>query len=57
MQSEQHKEASNIQSKSDMGAIPYLQSIVEETPIGKGLAKMADKDREICESNSIPRIT
>ena len=29
-----------------MGAIPYLQSVVEETPIGKGLAKMAEKDRE-----------
>ena len=46
IQTDQHKKAEELQKKSDMGAIPYLQSVVEETPIGKGLAKMAEKDRE-----------
>ena len=43
---DQHKEATKLQMKSDLGAIPYLQSVVKETSIGKGLSKMADKDRK-----------
>ena len=33
-------------NKNDMGAIPLLQSVVEEALIGKSLANMADKDSE-----------
>ena len=42
----QHKDATKLQTKSDLGAIPYLQSVVKETSIGKGLSKLADKDRK-----------
>ena len=28
-----------------MGAVPYFQSVMKETPIGRGIAKMCDRDR------------
>ena len=44
--SAQHKEASRLEERSRMGALPYLERVVKESPIGRGVRKMCDKDRE-----------
>ena len=44
--SEQHSLASDIQIKSELGAVPYFQNICDRKPIGKSAKKMAEKDRE-----------
>ena len=40
----QHKEAVRLDSRSKMGALPYMEHVVNVTPIGRGLKKMCSKD-------------
>ena len=46
VQNHQHQEAQRIQTRSEVGAIPYQQSIITSTPIGRGLQRMAEKDEK-----------
>ena len=43
--SAQHIEANRLDQRSKMGAQPYLESIVKNSPIGRGLRKMCVKDK------------
>ena len=42
----QHKEAIRLEERSKMGALPYMERVVKESPIGRGVRKMCDKDRD-----------
>ena len=43
--SAQHIEANRLDQRSKMGAQPYVESIVKNSPIGRGLRKMCEKDK------------
>ena len=34
---EQHKLTLDLKKKSELGAIPYQQSVIRDTPIGRGI--------------------
>ena len=40
-----HKKAVNLQKRNQMGALPYFQTVVQNSQIGRGIRKMCDKDR------------
>ena len=40
------KKRKRIQTRSEVGAIPYQQSIITSIPIGRGLQRMAEKDKK-----------
>ena len=41
--SEPHKVTTNLEQKSKMGAQPYLESVIQDTPIGKAIKKCVAK--------------
>ena len=41
-----YKYAAELEKKERLGAVAFNQNIIENTPIGCGLIKMADHDRE-----------
>ena len=43
---DQHKAAKKLSLQSSLGAIPYQEHVVNNTPIGRGFKKMHAKDRE-----------
>ena len=43
--SEPHKVANNLEQKRKMEAQPYLESVIQDTPIGKAIKKMCTKDK------------
>ena len=45
IQTEINKNDQELQKKSNMEGILYLQSVVKETSVGKEVAKMTEKDR------------
>ena len=42
---EQHKLALDLK-KSELGAIPYQQSVIRDTPIDRGIKKMSERDKK-----------
>ena len=42
-----HKKAVNVQKRNQMGALPYFQTVVQNSQIGQGIRKMCDKDRDL----------
>ena len=46
VQGDPHKYAANLQRKETLGRSGYQQAVIRDTPIGRGLTRMADKDRE-----------
>ena len=46
--SEPHKYAVNLDTKSKLGEIPYLESVVQHTPIGKAIENMCAEDKNAC---------
>ena len=46
--SEPHKYAVNLDTKSKLGEIPYLESVVQHTPIGKAIKNMCAEDKNAC---------
>ena len=47
--SEPHKVATNIEQKYKLGAQPYLESVIQDTPIGKAIKNMRVKDKNACQ--------
>ena len=41
-----HRESSNYHKQEELGAKNFVQHVVEETPIGRGIARMNEKDKE-----------
>ena len=39
-----HKRAANLELKSKLGAIPYMESVIENTPIGLSIRRMCAED-------------
>ena len=46
--SEPHKRAADLELKSKLGAIPYMESVIENTPIGRSLRRMCAEDENTC---------
>ena len=46
--SEPHKYAIKLDTKSKLGAIPYLESVVQHTPVGKAIKNMCAEDKNAC---------
>ena len=46
--SEPHKRATDLELKSKLGAIPYMESVTENTPIGQSIRRMCAKDENAC---------
>ena len=42
--SEPHKRAGDLELKSKLGAIPYMESVIENTPIGRSIRRMCGED-------------
>ena len=42
-----HQKACDLEMKSSMGASSYHEKIVSSTPIGRGLNKMLEGDKEV----------
>lgn len=49
LSSEQHKTAKNLSRSSELGAEVYMERVIENTPIGRGLKKMHEKDKKSLE--------
>ena len=45
--SELHLTALDLEKKANLGVHSYNKQVLTETPIGQGLVKMADKEKEI----------
>lgn len=43
-----HCTAVVLERKDSMGGSQYTEEVVSNTPIGKGLARMQEKDRKVC---------
>ena len=41
-----HKKAVNLQKRNQMGALPYFQTVVQNSQIGWRIHKMRDKDKD-----------
>ena len=41
-----HRKSSNYHKQEELGAKNFVQHIIEETPIGRGMARMNEKDKE-----------
>ena len=46
MNGEAHKKANELQQKRQLGAMGFKEKVVNDTPIGRGLTKMGQKDLE-----------
>ena len=44
--SEQHKLAADFTKKSLLGAVSYKDAVINDSPIGRGLKKMSQRDRD-----------
>ena len=42
-----HKTAKDLELKSTLGASPYQEKVVSQSPIGRGLTKMREADKEV----------
>ena len=52
--SAQHKEALRLKNRSDMGAGAYADHVIQSTPIGRAMRRMAVKDRDsICKKFNV----
>ena len=47
--SEPHKVATNLERKSKKGAQLYLESVIQDAPIGKAIKKMCAEDKNVCQ--------
>ena len=45
---EPHKRAADLELKSKLGAILYMESIIENTPIGRLIRRMCAEDENAC---------
>ena len=43
---EHHKMAADLSNKSKMGAIPYQEAIIHNSPISRSFQKMCERDRD-----------
>ena len=43
---EAHKKANKLEQKRQLGAVEFKEKVVKDTPIGRGLTKMGEKDLE-----------
>ena len=46
IKSAMHKKAVNLQKRNQMGELPYFQTVVQNSQIGRGIRKICDKDRD-----------
>ena len=47
--SEPHKRAADLELKSKLGAIPYMESVIENMPIGQSIRRMcAEAENVYC---------
>ena len=45
--SEPHKEAAKLEMKSKFGAIPYMVSVIQDTPTGRAIDRLCNEDKNV----------
>ena len=46
--SEPHKRAADLEFKSKLGDVPYMESVMENAPIGRSIKRMCAEDENAC---------
>ena len=46
--SQPHRRATNLELKSKLGASPYMEPVIENTPIGQSIRRMCAEDENTC---------